>query len=121
MLEPNSAYFLEGLRRFWYRMDPQTDPSTEHALNHSQLLQQASPYFERVSCRYLGGPAYFLILNSMMTRVPLWIKPTIADPLFFLESIYARIPFRWMHSLFLAQWRRTEVPVMKPESQPAQK
>ena len=111
MLEPNSQYALEGLRRIWYRFDQQTDALNEHALNHSEIARQANPYFEPVRCQYLGGPAYFLILNSMMTRVPLWLKPPLAPPLFYLESLHARIPYRWAHSLFAAQWRRTETPV----------
>ena len=111
MLEPNSRYALESLRRVWYRFDQQVDALSEHALDHSEIAEQAKPYFDPVQVNYLGGPAYFLILNSMMTRVPLSLKPLLAPPLFYLESLHTRIPYRWAHSLFAAQWRRTEIPV----------
>ncbi len=111
LMEPNSRYMLEGIRRIWYRFDSQTDAETEHALDHAELARTASRYFEPRRCVYIGGPAYFLILNSMMMRVPLRLKPLMAPPLFVLERLYNNLLPPLFHAVFLAQWQRNSVPV----------
>jgi SAM-dependent methyltransferase len=99
MTEPNSRYALEGVRRLWYRLDDKNfDAASEQALNHAALAEQAARQFRVRSVRYLGGPAYFLVLNSMMTRVPLWMKPAI--------RAYSRIPSPWFHAFWIAAWER---------------
>jgi len=110
MMEPNSDYLLEAFRRIWYRLDRLTDADTERALDHQELVELAQLYFEPQLVVYFGGPAYFFILNSMMTRVPLGLKPYIAPTLFSIESLYNHIPGRWAYPVFLAQWLRTDAP-----------
>jgi SAM-dependent methyltransferase len=106
MCEPNRECFLEGFRRLWYRLDRYFEPTTEHALGHGDILRQAGRHFEGVDCRYLGGPAYFLILNSLLFRVPLGVKTALARPLFKFEEAYNRLPGRYWFPYFVARWRR---------------
>lgn len=110
MLEPNSEFVLERLRKVWYRLDSSFDSKTEHALNHDDLLRSAGRYFSCTDLRYFGGPAYFGVLNSMVLRIPLKAKPMISPILFFLERYWNRIPGRRLHNVFLARWQRNEKP-----------
>lgn len=107
MLEPNARFFLEAVRQVWYRADGSFDSETEHALDHDVLLRQATPFFHPHSLDYFGGPAFFGVLNSMILRIPLWLKPLLSPPLMAAESLWNRMPGRVLHNVFLARWKRT--------------
>src|SRR4029453_14736915 len=81
MMEPSDDFFLAGMRRLWYRWDRYFDAETEHALSHRKILAMASPGFSLVDVKYLGGPGYFLILNSMVFRLPRPLKNALSRPL----------------------------------------
>lgn len=106
MYEPNARFFLEGLRRLWYRLDRYFDAQTEHALDHDAILRLAAPRFDAIDCVYGGGPAYFLIFNSLVLRVPSGFKRRLARPLFWAEAAYERLPGRGAFPVFIARWRR---------------
>jgi SAM-dependent methyltransferase len=114
MLEPNALFFLEGLRSLWYRLDSSFDAATEHALFHDDLLASASEYFTCTDTRYFGGPGYFVILNSMILRIPPKVKPYLSPPLIEVERYWNRIPGRRFHNVFLARWRRNETKATNP-------
>ena len=111
MLEPNEQFFLEGLRKIWYRFDGSFDAATEHALNHDDLLKSAERYFRCTDVTYFGGPGYFGVLNSMILRIPLKAKPVVSPALIALERYWNRLPGRRMHNVFLGRWQRNEQPV----------
>ena len=71
---------LETARKLWYRADKYSEADTEEALAHDDIAEIGSEWFEPVSHSFLGGPAYFLILNSLLFRIPLAAKPKIAPP-----------------------------------------
>lgn len=109
MMEPNADFLLSGVRRFWYRRDRWFEADTEEALKHDELAALAHPYFVPEKVEYFGGPAFYLILNSLIMRVPLGAKPLLKPLLFPAERIYNLLPGRLMFAAFLARWRRTEV------------
>jgi ubiquinone/menaquinone biosynthesis C-methylase UbiE len=111
MFEPNSRYLLEAVRKLWYRWDPTFEDETESALDHDALSAMAAPYFRPIASRYMGGPAYFLIYNSMIFRLPKTVKRLIAPVLFPLEGAYNRLPGKLLFPYFIAQWRRLDSPV----------
>jgi hypothetical protein len=47
----------------------------------------------------------------LILRVPLGAKPVLAPILFSIESLYNKLPGRMPFAVFLARWRRTDVPV----------
>lgn len=107
MVEPNQLYFLEALRKWWYRRDIYFDADTEHALDHDAVFEIAKDKFKCQDIRYIGGPAYFMVLNSLLFRLPTALKPYIAPPLFLLEWLYnAIMPAPQSFPLFLAKWQR---------------
>lgn len=108
MHEPNQQFFLEALRHLWYRTDRYFDAETENALDHGQILALADSEFAPIDCTYRGGPAYFLILNSLVFRVPTRAKRYLAPPLFVLESLYNRLPGKFLFPTFTARWRKHE-------------
>jgi ubiquinone/menaquinone biosynthesis C-methylase UbiE len=106
MCEPNQRYLLEGARKLWYRLDGYFDEHTEEALDHEAIAELASPWFTPQDCQHLGGPAYFLIYNSLVLRVPLGSKNAIAPALFKIEEAFNRLPGRRVYPYFVARWKR---------------
>jgi len=106
MFEPNADYVLQFARRIWYRADSYFDADTEAALSHQALLTAAGHDFTCQSVRYFGGPAFFLIYNSLVLRLPHRLKHALAPALMTIERGYNRIPGRWAHASFTARWLR---------------
>ena len=108
MMEPSEDFFLSAIRRAWYKKDRWFEANTEAALKHDELVGQAFPYFHPERVLFVGGPAFYFILNSLITRVPLKLKPKIAPILFAAEDLYNKLPGSTPFAVFLAEWRRTD-------------
>ena len=108
MMEPNDDFLLSVVRRIWYRRDRWFEADSEAALKHDEIAAQAAPYFTPERVTYFGGPAFYLILNSLIMRVPLGAKPALQHALFPLEQAYNLLPGRKPFAAFLAVWRRTD-------------
>jgi SAM-dependent methyltransferase len=106
MMEPSADGVLEALRTRWYRGDHYFDAGTEHALSHDELLRLTEGRFEAEIVRYIGGPAYFLVLNSLVLRVPLGAKPLVAAATWPLEHAFSALNSRTAAAAFIARWRR---------------
>lgn len=107
MAEPNALYFLNRIRQIWYRKDKWFHEHEEEPLDASALLELAGGDFEQEELRYLGGPAYFLILNSLVTRIPARVKSLLAPALFRADDAYNRLPGAKPYPMFIARWKRT--------------
>lgn len=106
MMEPNGEYFLEPLRKIWYRRDRFFEADTEEALSHDKLLQIGASWFNLKQVRHMGGPAYFLIFSSMILRLPKAIKRPLSKPMMVLEKVFNMLPGRLPFPYFTAQWQR---------------
>jgi SAM-dependent methyltransferase len=111
MMEPSADFALNVVRNKWYAADKYFDAPTEEALSHDKILKQAAPYFEGEAVRYFGGLAYFLILNSLIMRVPLAAKPILWPIVKPLEAAFGNVPLPGMYPCFLAKWKRTSAPI----------
>ena len=109
MYEPNAQFVLDAVRRLWYRYDGYFDAQTEHALDHDKCAAMAEgaglvPF----DCVYSGGPAYFLIYNSLIFRVPLALKRKMAPLLFAVEGTYNKVPWKTCFPTFIARWKKRQ-------------
>jgi SAM-dependent methyltransferase len=105
MAEPNAHFFLNAVRNVWYRRDRLFREEEEEPLDHRELLRLANGRFEATSVKYAGGLAYFLILNSLVMRIPVKVKGLLAPVLFATEDVYNCIPGRAPFPMFMARWR----------------
>lgn len=105
MVEPNALFALNRLRELWYRKDHWFREQEEAPLVHATLADLARERFTPLEVRYLGGPAYFLILNSLVMRVPVSVKAAIAPALFLADDVYNRLPGIAPFPMFIARWR----------------
>ena len=106
MQEPNAGFFLEAARKVWYRNDKMFDAENEAAIDHDIIFSAAESLFVLKRIKYSGGPAYFLVLQSMILRIPRPIKNIISAPLIATERLWDRLPGRRFHNTFLARWQR---------------
>lgn len=106
IFEPSKDFFLQGFRKLWYKADRYFDAQTEEALSHDELARIASPYFEVIDVRYMGGPGYFLVLNSLIFRVPHSIKKVFSPALIHFDSFYNRMPHKIFFPYFVARWKK---------------
>ncbi len=107
MVEPNAEFLLNFLRTYWYRRDRWFQEQDEAPLCHGKLLRQAGSGFSVRSVQYLGGPAYFIVLNSLILRFPLWLKRRLARGMFLADDFYNMLPGKVPFPMFVAQWNRT--------------
>jgi SAM-dependent methyltransferase len=110
MMEPSADSLLEGLRRMWYRRDAYFDAPTERALSHDAIVTLAGGAFTPDVVRYIGGPAYFAVFNSLVLRVPLRAKPILALATFPVEAAVNSLNLRSVAPVFIARWRRRPRP-----------
>lgn len=106
MVEPNKRYFLEPFRKLWYKFDKYFEENTEEALDHDFLLRKYSKIFEGEKVFFLGGPAYFLIYNSLLFRVPVKIKKITSTPLILIEKLYNMLSVKSLFPYFVARWAK---------------
>jgi SAM-dependent methyltransferase len=107
MMEPSNQFFLDPVRKLWYRLDKRFfDAETERALNHDELFAMAGGNFKLQSVKFFGGPGCAFILNGMVLRIPLRVKSFIAPFLWKAEAAWNLLPWRASHFLFVARWKR---------------
>ncbi len=110
LLEPNRDFFLQFVRTLWYRNDRLFEADTEEALRHDAIAATAHQWFEPEKVLYFGGPAFFLVLNSLVLRISPRVKKRIARPLMAIEQAYMKLPGRLLFPVFMARWTRRDLP-----------
>ena len=108
MVEPNARFVLNAVRNYWYRKDHWFQEDDEAPLVHDDIAALAAGKFAAEKVTYLGGPAYFLVLNSLITRIPVGAKAFLAATTFVIDDVYNRIPGQFPFPMFIARWRRVE-------------
>lgn len=107
MMEPNADFVLEPLRRLWYRTDKKHfDADSEHALSHPRLARDYAGALRPFGVTYFGGPAYFLLLQNWVMRIPNGSKRWMAPVLMRTERLYHRLPGRLPFASFVACWQK---------------
>ncbi len=103
--EPHTGSLADAARKLWYRHDSLFE-GNEAAVDLEELMHCNAHRFDFVTTRYSGGPAYLLVFNSMVFRVPLSWKAWYTRPLLWLERRLERIQGKRMSCFALAQWRK---------------
>ena len=103
--EPHKESALNRLRTFWYRHDP-LFAENEESLEIEALKRDYADLFKFRSEKYVGSIAYLLVLNSMIFRVPLWLKRIYSPAIMFLEKLFARFHSRTFSLAVVCQWEK---------------
>ena len=102
--EPNSYFFLESVRKIWHKKDKYFANNYIEALNHKEI-SKLNKNFQCTFLKYVGGPAYLLICNSLILRIPLFVKNIISPLLIIPEFFWSLLP-GYFQITFMARWKK---------------
>ena len=103
--EPHQESAFSGLRSIWYRHDS-LFADNEESLHIEALKRDCESLFEFRLEKYVGSVAYLLVLNSMIFRVPLWLKRVYSPALIRLERMLAGFQSRSFSLAVVCQWEK---------------
>ena len=105
--EIHADSIIDRMRNLWYRHDPLFEDN-EMSIDFDRLEADFKKDLERISISYFGNIAYYLVINSMILRIPFFIKRIISNPLLFIERIITPYQTRYFSSYAITQWRKKE-------------
>jgi len=103
--EPHKGSLFSRLRAIWYRHDS-LFADNEESLDIEALKRDYQNLFQFRMEQYVGSVAYLLVLNSMIFRVPLWLKRTYSPALMRLENMLGRFHSRRFSLAVICQWEK---------------
>lgn len=107
--EPYKGSLPDLVRQFWYGRD-KLFATNEAAIDLDMLKQLFSRQFEFLKEEYRGNVAYLLVLNSMVFRVPLWMKRFYSEVLMCAESTMKDIQGKRFSCVVICRWEKRIAP-----------
>jgi len=104
-VEPHASSFPDHVRKRWYQHDHYFE-SNEMAIDINSLHKKFTEKFERISEIYQGNIAYLLVFNSLIFRIPVFLKKVYAPIFFFLERLIGPLQNKYLSCYVVAQWRK---------------
>lgn len=104
-MEPHSGSFPDAIRKVWYKHD-RFFSDNEAAIDVGALEQEFSTDFNFNRVEYLGNLAFLLVLNSLIFRIPLKLKPLYSPLLLRLESIISKFQRKRTSCFVVGQWQK---------------
>lgn len=103
-MEPLAESVWDLARRMWYRRDHYFEDN-EQAVSLAEIISLSRGKLKIKKIRYLGGPGYIVILNSLILRIPKSVKKLLTPALMLLEVAYNALLPRWLklYSIFELQ------------------
>jgi SAM-dependent methyltransferase len=103
--EPHRESAFSSLRALWYRHDS-LFAENEEALDIEALKHEFESLFEFRMEQHVGSVAYLLVLNSMIFRVPLWLKRIYSPTLMRLEKMLSSFHSRTLSLGVICRWEK---------------
>tara|TARA_Y100000590_G_scaffold407761_1_gene498306 strand:+ start:2459 stop:3202 length:744 start_codon:yes stop_codon:yes gene_type:complete len=104
LFEPNSNSIFEPMRKFWYKKDKYFVTNNINSLDHDKI-SSLNPNFTPIFLKYMGGPGYIFICNSLILRMPKFLKHIISPFLIFMEIFWNLLPKKFTVT-FAARWKK---------------
>jgi SAM-dependent methyltransferase len=103
--EPHVGSLPDVIRKVWYRFDP-LFLSNEASLDFVALKKRFSGSFRFGPDHFLGNIGYLLIYNSLIFRVPLWLKRAYAPAMMQVERVFSALQNRRLSCFCVSQWQK---------------
>lgn len=104
--EPSKGSVFDLFRQAWYRKDKSMFESNEEAIDVNLLKEKFSSNFHYELERYRGGLAYLFVFNSLVFRIPLFMKKFYSYPLFIIEWFLQPFSNHRFSMFVLCRWRK---------------
>jgi SAM-dependent methyltransferase len=103
--EPHAGSLPNLARRMWYRFDPLFE-ANEAAVDVEHLERRNHHRFDFEYRRFYGGPAFLLVYNSLVFRVPPRLKRLYSPMLLRLEGLVEKVQGKRLSCVVAARWRK---------------
>lgn len=104
-MEPHSGSLPDIVRRVWYKHD-HLFSDNEAAVDLVAAEREFSSHFTFNQVKYQGSLGFLLVLNSMIFRIPLRLKPLYTPVLLALESLISKLQGKKLSCFVVAQWQK---------------
>lgn len=106
--EPYSGSVFDLPRKLWYKCDGYFEKD-EEVIDLNSLKNNFSGKFDFTSEKYRGGIAYLLVYNSLIFRIPRFMKRIYSPFLMALESLFSGIQGKRSSIFVICRWRKKEL------------
>jgi SAM-dependent methyltransferase len=105
-MEPHSGSLPDVIRRIWYKHD-RFFSDNEASIDVDYFEREFTAEFKSHQISYLGNIAFLLVLNSLIFRIPVWVKPFYSPILMKLEAVINRLQGKLTSCFVVARWQKT--------------
>jgi SAM-dependent methyltransferase len=104
-IEPHAGSLPDVARKFWYKHDS-LFADNEAAIDVEALKSEFASSFSFNFETYLGNVGHLLVLNSMVFRIPLSLKPLYTPLIIKMESVLNKVLGPSFSCNVVAQWQK---------------
>lgn len=103
--EPHAQSLPDLVRSYWYKHD-RLFGRNEASIDFQGLKKDFTRQFSFKTESYRGNIAYLLVLNSMIFRMPWFLKRACSPALLRIESLIEKFQGRRLSCFVAAQWQK---------------
>lgn len=103
--EPVAGSIFDWLRKRWYRVDGMF-ATNEASIDVGELIDANRHRFQVEIVRFGGNLAYLLVYNSMIFRIPHFLKRFYAPPVLALEGLLQHFQRQRTACMVISRWRK---------------
>jgi SAM-dependent methyltransferase len=104
-MEPHAGSLPNVVRRVWYKHD-RLFADNEAAVDLRALKKEFKEKFDFQRVKYRGNIAFLLVLNSLIFRIPVGLKPHYSPPLMVVEAVASRFQGKLNSCFAVGQWQK---------------
>jgi SAM-dependent methyltransferase len=104
-MEPHAGSLPNLIRRVWYKHD-RLFADNEAAIDLNSMKMEFGSEFEFKSVSYRGNLAFLLVLNSLIFRIPLGLKPHYSPLLMSTEAMFSKLQGKLNSCFAVGQWQK---------------
>ena len=104
-MEPHKGSFPDRVRKYWYKRD-KLFAENEASVDIRKIKLEYSSKFKLTKEYYGGNLAYLFVLNSLVFRIPVILKPFYAPMFFLLESVIGKFQRKWSSCFAICQFKK---------------
>ncbi len=104
-MEPHAGSLPNLIRQVWYKHD-HFFADNEAAIDLTSMKEEFGSHFHFKRVSYCGNVAFLLVLNSLIFRVPLHLKPYYSPALMSLEALFGRAQGKLNSCFAVGQWQK---------------
>lgn len=104
-MEPHAGSFFDLGRKIWYKFD-RYFADNEASIDVNGLKRTFADKFTFNHTLHGGNLAFLLVCNSLIFRIPVWLKPYYSPAFMAIESVVQKLQWKFNSCFVLGQWQK---------------